>query len=81
LYNKVFYCFIKDRYILVKFKRFYNYLRNLNYFTDNVEFFYCDSSQCYKRDFRDIVINKSISYKIRKLKKTEKTQIDRVFTF
>lgn len=44
LYNKVLYCFIKGRYTLVEPKRFYNYLGNLSYLADNVEFFYCDPS-------------------------------------
>jgi hypothetical protein len=44
LHDKVLYYFIKGRYILVEPRRFHDYLGNLSYLVDNVEFFYCDPS-------------------------------------
>jgi hypothetical protein len=81
LHDKVLYCFIKGRYTLVEPRRFHDYLGNPSYLADNVEFFYCDLSQRYKRDFGDIVIDESASRKIRKLKAAEKAQIEGAFTF
>jgi hypothetical protein len=81
LHNKVLYCFIKGRYILVEPRRFNDYLGNPSYLADDVKFFYYNPSQRYKRDFGDIVINKSASCKIRKLKPAEKAQIEGAFTF
>jgi hypothetical protein len=81
LHDKVLYCFIKGRYTLIELKRFHNYLGNPSYLANDVEFFYCDLSQRYKRDFRDIVINESASCKIRKLKRAERAQIEGAFTF
>jgi hypothetical protein len=81
LHDKVLYCFIKGRYTLVEPRRFNDYLGNPSYLADDVEFFYCNPSQRYKRDFGDIVIDESASRKIRKLKPAEKAQIEGAFTF
>ena len=72
LHDKVLYCFIKGRYTLVELRSFHNYLGNLSYLTNDIEFFYCNLSYCYKRDFRNIVINESANCKIKKLKLVEK---------